>query len=73
MNSIKGKKSKEEMTFSLWNFRMKRLFYDHYTKEGGTKEFKSWSKSRWFKEKPVLPEKIGRSRIANDLHGMLFI
>ena len=73
LDSIKGKKAKEEMTFNKWNFRMKRLFFDHYTKEGGTKEFKAWTKSRWFNKKPVIPEKTGRARIANDLHGMLFI
>lgn len=73
LTSIKEKRSKDELTFSKWNFRMKRLFYDHYTKQGGTKEFKQWSKSRWFNKKPIIPEKTGRARIANDLHGLLFL
>ena len=73
LTSIKDKRSKDELTFSKWNFRMKRLFYDHYTQQGGTKEFKQWSKSRWFNKKPIIPEKTGRARIANDLHGLLFL
>lgn len=56
------KKSDEDISFSKWNYRMKRMFFEDFTAQGGTLEFKEWSKLRWFSGRPSVPELIGWSR-----------
>ena len=41
--------------FTVWNAKMKRLFYEFYTKSGGSMEFKTWCKRRWFSKQPSIP------------------
>ena len=66
------KKQNKEVTFSTWNTRVKKLFYEEYTKQGGEMEMKKWSKTSWLNKKPVLPNEIGRVRVAHQLQALLF-
>ena len=34
--------------FKKWNLLLKKVFYKDYLHQGGTKEFKTWVKTRWF-------------------------
>ena len=54
--------SKNELTFTTWNIRLKKVFHAKYTEEGGTMDLKSWSKSRWAKKRLTIPENFGRER-----------
>ena len=56
------KKSDEEISFSKWIYRMKRMFFEDFTMQGGTMEFKEWGKLRWFSRRPSIPNLIGWSR-----------
>ena len=40
-------------SFSKWNLAVKKKFYQEYLIQGGSKDFKLWSKSRWFPKRPV--------------------
>ena len=51
---IKSKKEKEELTFSRWNHRVKKMFFEDYMRQGGTKEFKDWSRHRWLTQRPAV-------------------
>jgi len=35
-------------TFNKWNSAVKKKFYGNYLQQGGNKEFKDWTKTRWF-------------------------
>ena len=37
-----------ETSFNKFNLVLKKLFYQKYLEQGGTKEFKAWAKTRWF-------------------------
>jgi len=52
-----------KQTFTKWNTRMKKRFYEHYLDQGGSKELKDWAKTRWFSRRPVLPKEIGHDRV----------
>ena len=41
-------------TFIKWNLKLKKVFYQDYLHQGGTKEFKTWVKNRWFTRKQVI-------------------
>ena len=43
----------QDMIFSKWNSRIKKKFYQHYLNQGGSKEFKAWSKTRWYARRPA--------------------
>ena len=62
LTSVRGRKLNEELTFLKWNRRVKRMFFDDYIKQGGTKEYKVWGESRWFRKRPFIPSRIGNSR-----------
>jgi len=51
-----------KQTFTKWNTRMKKRFYEHYLDQGGSKEMKDWAKTRWFSKPPVVPKEIGHDR-----------
>lgn len=57
-----GKISQEKLSFPKWNAKVKKLFHEDYVKAGGEKELKSWSSSRWFSKRPVVPTVFGKSR-----------
>ena len=40
-------KDGSRVTFSLWKSRLKKGLYEDYTRQGGTKDMKTWTKSRW--------------------------
>ena len=40
-------KDGSRVTFSLWKSRLKKVFYEDYSRQGGSKDMKSWTKSRW--------------------------
>ena len=40
-------------SFSQWNSKISKIFYDQYILLGGEMEFKTWAKRRWFKKKPA--------------------
>ena len=40
--------------FNKWNLVLKKVFYQDYLHQGGTKEFKTWAKTRWFTRKQVV-------------------
>jgi len=42
----------QDMIFSKWNSRIKKKFHQLYLAQGGTKEFKAWSKTRWYSRRP---------------------
>ena len=63
----KEKDKPQELTFSRWSLRVKKLLYEEYTKQGGTMEMKHWSRSRWVSKKPVIPAHVGVQRVANAL------
>ena len=73
---LKGvdKKSKkdQDMTFSKWNMRVKKLFYEDYVKQGGKLELKKWSKARWLTKRPMKPAEIGRERVVQQLQELFF-
>jgi len=41
--------------FTVWNAKMKKAFYEFYSKSGGSLEFKIWCKRRWFAKQPCTP------------------
>jgi len=43
----------QDMIFSKWNSRIKKKFYQYYLNQGGSKEFKAWSKTRWYARRPA--------------------
>ena len=55
-----------KQTFTRWNNKVKKIFYQDYVTKGGTQEFKSWCKARgagrWFIKQEVIPDKIGLER-----------
>jgi len=55
-----------EQTFTKWNNRVRKLFYEAYVTKGGMKDFKSWCKTkgggRWFAKQEEIPKKIGHER-----------
>ena len=55
-----------EHTFTKWNNRVRKLFYEDYVTKGGMKDFKSWCKTkgggRWFAKQEEIPKKIGHER-----------
>ena len=69
----KSTKSKPDVTYAAWNSRVKKVFHAEYLEQGGTLDFKAWSKSRWIKKRPKLPTEHGNQRIANNLQAFLFI
>jgi len=40
-------------TFNKWNSAIKKKFYQNYLHQGGTMEFKVWTKTRWFNKRQV--------------------
>ena len=46
--------SVNKATFNVWSLELARKFHEDYLKLGGSKEFKSWRKTRWFFEKQVI-------------------
>ena len=52
-----GKMSK---SFSLWNNKLKSLFYDEYITKGGERDFQTWVGAMWFKSQPKVPTLFGR-------------
>merc|ERR1711970_966295 len=42
----------QDMIFNKWNSRIKKKFYQMYLDQGGTKELKAWSKTRWYARRP---------------------
>jgi len=65
-------KSQSQLTFKIWNTRMKKHFHEDYAKSGGTLDFKAWSKTRWISKKPNLPIRVGRGRVSDALYDCLF-
>ena len=56
-------KNGSKLTFSAWKSRLKKVFFEEYTRNGGTKDVKSWTKTRWcFKRPEVEPEKEKESQ-----------
>lgn len=51
-----------DQSFTKWNTRMKKKFYEHYHNQGGCLDYRTWSKTRWFKKEVVLPQEIGHNR-----------
>ena len=55
-----------EQSFTKWNNRVRKQFYDDYVTKGGVKDFKSWCKTkgggRWFAKQEEIPIKIGHER-----------
>ena len=43
----------QDMIFNKWNGRIKKKFYQYYLFQGGTKDFKAWSKTRWYSRRPA--------------------
>jgi len=74
LKGVVDKKSKKDkdMTFSKWNMRVKKLFYEDYVKQGGKLELKKWSKARWLTKRPIVPAEIGRERVVQQLQGIFF-
>jgi len=74
LTGVIDKKSKKdkEITFSKWNMRVKKLFYEEYLKQGGSLDMKKWSKARWLSKRPTIPAEIGRERVAHQLQGLFF-
>lgn len=66
-------KSQSQLTFKIWNTRMKKYFYEDYSKSGGTLDSKAWSKTRWISKKPSIPRSVGRERLSLALFEYLFI
>jgi len=44
----------QQPSFTKWNLRIKKKFYQLYLSQGGSMEFKPWAKARWFARKPVV-------------------
>ena len=74
LTGVIDKKSKKdkEITFSKWNMRVKKLFYEEYLKQGGSLDMKKWSKARWLSKRPTIPAEFGRERVAQQLQGLFF-
>ena len=55
-----------EQTFTKWNNRVRKLFYQDYVAKGGVMEFKPWCKTRgggrWFVRQEEIPEYTGHER-----------
>jgi len=43
----------QNMIFNKWNGRIKKKFHQFYLSQGGTKDFKAWSKTRWYSRRPA--------------------
>ena len=65
-------KSQSQLTFKIWNTRMKKYFHEDYSKSGGMLDFKAWSKTRWILKKPSIPSRVGRNRVSEALYEYLF-
>ena len=52
-----------KQTFTKWNTRIKKRFYEYYLQQGGSKELKAWAKTRWFTRRPVLAKEVGHDRV----------
>jgi len=74
LKGVVDKKSKKDkdITFSKWNMRVKKLFYEDYMKQGGKLEIKKWSKVRWLTKRPIVPAEIGRERVVQQLQELFF-
>jgi len=57
-----GQISQRKLTFPKWNSKLRKIFYEDYTKKGGGKDFPSWSKSRWFSRMPSVSGVFGSYR-----------
>jgi len=44
----------KQPSFTKWNLRLKKRFYQIYLSQGGSMEFKTWAKTRWFTRRPVV-------------------
>ena len=40
-------KGQSQLTFKIWNTRLKKYFHEDYAKSGGTLDLKAWRKMRW--------------------------
>ena len=40
-----------DQSFTKWNTRMKKKFYEYYLNQGGSMEMKPWANARWFSRK----------------------
>ena len=50
-------------TFTQWNTKVKKLFFEDYIRRGGQLEFKAWAGTRWFKKQPQVPTVSGKNRL----------
>ena len=50
-------------SFTKWNSKIKRIFYDDYILSGGEMEMDAWAEARWFQEKPSAPVLFGKGRL----------
>jgi len=48
----------QDLLFNKWNSRIKKKLYQLYIDEGGDKEFKVWSKTRWYSRRPATTRSV---------------
>jgi len=48
----------QDLLFNKWNSRIKKKLYQLYIDEGGAKEFKVWSKTRWYSRRPATTRSV---------------
>merc|ERR1712240_592416 len=48
----------QDLLFNKWNSKIKKKFYQLYIDEGGDKEFKVWSKTRWYSRRPATTRSV---------------
>jgi len=48
----------QDLLFNKWNSRIKKKLYQLYIDQGGAKEFKVWSKTRWYSRKPATTRSV---------------
>jgi len=48
----------QDLLFNKWNSRIKKKLYQLYIDEGGVKEFKVWSKTRWYSRRPATTRSV---------------
>ena len=46
-------KNGSKLTFSAWKSELKKVFFEEYSRSGGTKDINSWTKSRWCFKSPL--------------------
>jgi hypothetical protein len=55
-----------DQTFTKWNNKIKKLFFEDYRRRGGDQELKAWGRARgggrWFNKQEVIPQKVGHDR-----------